>query len=429
MMHRWKSGINGSAVPARCFVPEILINRVLKQFHHFGTTDIEPSSFFFHGACLLVDISGFTRLSGEFCAQGKNGIDDLQLATNGFMGKLVEIIYECGGDIVKFAGDAIICIFSAELHVSASSRIPSCASVTEQQYTNEHIEIFSSSQEFSTSIDVVLRAMNCAQILRNVQNERLSVHVAMSCGEMCFGILGGYENRWECLISGTCLEELSDCLDDAGSKQAVLSHSCVKILYKSLPNSINLSKNPTLHMSESFTYETDTGTYQFLLEALSSKNQRIINVNYTSNSKKYDSSEPMPELIASLLQASAELDEPPSSPGGLKPEDKRILQRLVRPFIPVPVLVAEEASSTNAGLAEIREVTTMFMKVSSDGCSSSSSSRCYVVVILLVVYGRVYMYSIIFTIYLYCILYLYFISIIMLYIVLISIYTPLVDYY
>ncbi|RYG65307.1 hypothetical protein EON64_12215, partial [archaeon] len=70
-----------------------------------------PSSLFFHGFCLLADISGFTRLSGTFCAQGKLGLDGLQQATNGYMGRLVEVIYQHGGDIIKFAGDAIICVF------------------------------------------------------------------------------------------------------------------------------------------------------------------------------------------------------------------------------------------------------------------------------------------------------------------------------
>ena len=92
---------------ARCFVPETLIDYINSRVRE----ELKPASFFIHGVCLLVDISGFTKLSGAFCALGKDGIDGLQRATNGYMGKLVEIIYSFGGDIIKFAGDAIICIF------------------------------------------------------------------------------------------------------------------------------------------------------------------------------------------------------------------------------------------------------------------------------------------------------------------------------
>jgi hypothetical protein len=51
--------------------------------------------------------------------------------------------------------------------------------------------------------------MLCANTIREVRSDRLKVHVGMSCGEMCFGILGGVENSWECLISGPCIHELS----------------------------------------------------------------------------------------------------------------------------------------------------------------------------------------------------------------------------
>ena len=191
----------------RCFVPELLVcllKQKIEKYQEHEIENLKPVSIFIRGVCLLVDISGFTKLSAEFCSLGKEGIDGLQLATNGYMGKLVEIIYSFGGDIMKFAGDAIICVFYNDMG---------------QGLDNEII-----------SPGLVLRAIRCAEVLREVQTEKLSVHVAISCGEICFGILGGFENRWECLISGSCLEQLSDCLDDASSKQAVLTSECFEII-------------------------------------------------------------------------------------------------------------------------------------------------------------------------------------------------------
>ena len=47
---------------------------------------------------MLVDISGFTKLSAALCTQGSTGLDSLHSAINGYLGKCVEIVYAHGGD-------------------------------------------------------------------------------------------------------------------------------------------------------------------------------------------------------------------------------------------------------------------------------------------------------------------------------------------
>eukprot|EP01032_Pedospumella_encystans_P011942 gene11942-13851_t len=234
---------------SRCFVPELLI----AQLKLVGSQGIKPSSISIYGVCLLVDISGFTKLSGDFCVQGKNGIDGLQLATNGYMGLLVETIYSHGGDIIKFAGDAIICIFPTTLTTKVvvtphGGMLRRSESQCETESLRRVFEVsvsaaspdsfvFNSGKDSSKRYEetdvrpeLVLRAMECADRLRSIETDKLTVHVAVSCGEMCFGILGGYEDRWECLISGPCLQDLSSCLDDAPSKCAVMSAGCLEVL-------------------------------------------------------------------------------------------------------------------------------------------------------------------------------------------------------
>jgi class 3 adenylate cyclase len=77
-----------------------------------GEESLKAVSWFFQGVCLIVDKSGFTALSEGFCDAGKLGIDGLQVCTNGYIGDLVAIVQSHGGDIVKFAGDALICVFA-----------------------------------------------------------------------------------------------------------------------------------------------------------------------------------------------------------------------------------------------------------------------------------------------------------------------------
>ena len=74
----------GSKVSTKSFLPEILVDCILGR-SNYGV--LNPLTFFIEAVCLIIDISGFTRMAGAFCAQGKEGIDGLQLVTNGFLGR------------------------------------------------------------------------------------------------------------------------------------------------------------------------------------------------------------------------------------------------------------------------------------------------------------------------------------------------------
>lgn len=78
------------------FCPDILIKH-LDETALLG--DVSPSrSWYQDGACMLVDISGFTRLSGELCAEGDRGLDKLRQITSVYLSTLLHIVYSNGGD-------------------------------------------------------------------------------------------------------------------------------------------------------------------------------------------------------------------------------------------------------------------------------------------------------------------------------------------
>ncbi len=348
---------------AKCFVPEMLVDYIHKNIR-LGKEGLEPASFYINGVCLLVDISGFTKLSGDFCAQGKSGIDELQLVTNGYMGQLVEIIYTFGGEIIKFAGDAIICVFSSTFTTKVSTKAnvkPGRGGMLRRSRGSfgeilipDGLTLSRASTNFAgqsfmippivTKEDsivppaLVLRAMQCAHQLREVQTDKLTVHVAMSCGEMCFGILGGFENRWECLISGPCIHQLSDCLDDAPSKEAVMSNECGDIVLQCAQSVPNQDANDAPSYTTTV-FTTESSAYEFSLEALSSGNYRIVNI--TNSLAK----NPSAAIIAINNTYNA------------------VASKLIHQFVPVPIAEELESAAGLAYLAEIREVTTMFMKV------------------------------------------------------------------
>jgi hypothetical protein len=61
-------------------------------------TITEPISETITGACLLADICGFTKFSGDLCQEGVSGLDKLRITTSSFLTKFIEIIYFYYGD-------------------------------------------------------------------------------------------------------------------------------------------------------------------------------------------------------------------------------------------------------------------------------------------------------------------------------------------
>ncbi|KAL7677868.1 hypothetical protein ACOME3_004102 [Neoechinorhynchus agilis] len=61
------------------------------------------------GVLMFIDINGFTSLSEEYGMRHQGGVDDLTSELNKYMTKVVKQIKKYGGDVVKFAGDAVLC--------------------------------------------------------------------------------------------------------------------------------------------------------------------------------------------------------------------------------------------------------------------------------------------------------------------------------
>lgn len=288
-----------------CFVPEILMSHLtdLLDNQEFG---IRPFSRFIFGACLLVDISGFTKLSSQFCARGADGIDDLQKQINGYLGELAAIIYAFGGDILKYAGDAVLCLF------------PSSGPGDALQASRDGQDHALEAQQRA---DCCQLAIFCAMNLKEMYTADLSVHVAVTCGQVCFGVLGGFNDRFETLISGPCLMDLSQCLDDAKSKEVVLSEELCNQL-----NEVDLTRYETRKL--------DSGNY--LLLGLTD-----------------------PTVSAEQFKASHPIEATVKCP---------IFTSFVAQFVPEPINQQLYTGDLNQ-LGELREVTTVFVKWQSYDCT------------------------------------------------------------
>lgn len=75
------------------------------------TMNSVPLTLKYDGVLLFADISGFTALTEKYTISSERGADALTVTLNDYIGKIVRHILEMGGDVLKFAGDAILAIW------------------------------------------------------------------------------------------------------------------------------------------------------------------------------------------------------------------------------------------------------------------------------------------------------------------------------
>jgi hypothetical protein len=93
----FESGDEKGAEQILSFCPDLLLT-CLKETGAPVTGSSDVKTYSFLGACMLADISGFSKFSGAMCLKGASGLDDLREATSGFLGHLVKTVYEFQGD-------------------------------------------------------------------------------------------------------------------------------------------------------------------------------------------------------------------------------------------------------------------------------------------------------------------------------------------
>lgn len=72
-----------------------------------GTWKPQPSFQPYVGAVMLADISGFTALAERLSNSAGPGFEALSASLNRYFNHMTDMIYQHGGDVIKFAGDAV----------------------------------------------------------------------------------------------------------------------------------------------------------------------------------------------------------------------------------------------------------------------------------------------------------------------------------
>ena len=169
------------------YVPGIVQKRIMEDPAPLDGPFAEE----FPAIVMLADISGFTSLSERLAEKGPAGVETLAGILNDYFGRLIDIIYEYGGDVVKFAGDALIAVWSIPAE-PGDGGLPS--EETMRQWT--------------------LHAAECAGRIRTqmldhrAEGIALSLKLVLASGRIQQIHLGGFLDRWHFMLVGDPIVEI-----------------------------------------------------------------------------------------------------------------------------------------------------------------------------------------------------------------------------
>jgi class 3 adenylate cyclase/tetratricopeptide (TPR) repeat protein len=176
------------------YVPSLILRRLAVD----PTPLPLPHREEFSAAVLFADISGFTALTERLVASGPSGVEQLTQILNDYFGRIIEVVTGHGGDVVKFAGDALLALWQG---------VPGIGQ-----------------EELAT---LVLRAGQCALEIQAAvagwktgslhigcdgaaEEVRLSLRIAISGGEVRCAHVGGVFGRCEFVLAGEPLVQVGE---------------------------------------------------------------------------------------------------------------------------------------------------------------------------------------------------------------------------
>ncbi|MSQ85102.1 MAG: adenylate/guanylate cyclase domain-containing protein [Myxococcales bacterium] len=159
------------------FTPASLVSRLLAD----PTPLQSAAADNLQGAVMFADITGFSRMT-EILSARPDGAERINAALNGYLGKLIEMVIDHGGDVIKFAGDALICIWDGSgIGLSAAVRASAACALRAQKEL----------AGFTVDPDITL-----------------SMRICIGSGDLTLLHVGGVLERWEIVPTGAAVADL-----------------------------------------------------------------------------------------------------------------------------------------------------------------------------------------------------------------------------
>jgi class 3 adenylate cyclase len=185
------------------YVPALVVRRLAADPNPIN----EPTAERMAAAVLFADVTNFTAFADQLAQRGLVGSEELAHALNDFFGRIIDIVHTHGGEVTKFAGDALLALWPV------SSEIARLSPAAQKSLS-----------------EMALRAAQCGLAIQRTlgdyaspEGARLSLQVGIGAGDVYSVHLGGVYDRWEFLLSGTPLAQMTVAKEQARPGQIVLS--------------------------------------------------------------------------------------------------------------------------------------------------------------------------------------------------------------
>lgn len=197
----------------RSYVAPITLRRFAADAALAPAPPAAPSSEHLEAAVLCADISGFTTLAEALARRGPEGAEVLTQLLNDYLGQLVELVAAHGGEVLNFAGDAVIAIWAC----APGGDNGGCGC--------ENLSLRTWRAAFC-ALDIQAQ-LNNYQTPEGVQ---LLLRLGISAGEVQALHVGGVGGRWKFLLAGEPLAQMGQAQSLAEPGEVVLDYAALQHL-------------------------------------------------------------------------------------------------------------------------------------------------------------------------------------------------------
>ena len=170
------------------FVPALVIDYLLEKLRRKEPRKL-PEKQTFDSVVMFADISGFTNLAEKLSLKGPEGTELLAFTLNRYMELLVNGISRSGGDIFKFAGDAMIIVWPPPVDNNFEELTIMCR------------------QAIQSALDIQSKLTD----FKIIDEVKLSVKIGFGIGQVTIAHVGGVFQRAEYLPAGSPLTQAFEC--------------------------------------------------------------------------------------------------------------------------------------------------------------------------------------------------------------------------
>jgi len=156
----------------------------------------------FSALALFIDLTDFTPLTEAMMNRGKEGAEQLSLFLNSMFGPLVKMVYEHGGFVPYFAGDAFTGVFPEE----------------------EDLEM-----QVTRILSLSKKVKDYVEGLPPVESFKVGVKQGVSLGTVEWGIVGS-DNIYSFYFRGSAITSSSDAQGMAKEQEVIIDHSIKHLL-------------------------------------------------------------------------------------------------------------------------------------------------------------------------------------------------------